>query len=134
MKLPPIPPLNLSCSGDTTEALSDTIHLNNTGTYGCGISQIHGKIVPTIRTEGDLYLCCDIIAPCYVGQNKIPCLTLIKKKEKTGFVSIVYPKIIWHEVIRNTIPSVRLYITDKSGHLVSLKSCDLNCQLLVLPF
>ena len=49
--LPPIPPINITTTGDTTVQLSESIHLNATGTYGCSISQVHGKIVPKRPTD-----------------------------------------------------------------------------------
>ena len=49
--LPPIPPINITTTGDTTVQLSESIHLKATGTYGCSISQVHGRIVPKRPTD-----------------------------------------------------------------------------------
>ena len=42
-------------------------------------------------------------------------------------------KVIWLKVMRPSISSIRLYITDQSGDIVSLPRNKLNCTLLFVP-
>ena len=44
-----------------------------------------------------------------------------------------YEKVIWLKVMRPSISSIRLYITDQSGDIVSLPRNKLSFTLLFVP-
>ena len=78
-----------------------------------------------------LYLCCDIIPESTVGNIKMPVLRYLKRK-KGRVIGDIY-NVIWLNVIRPSIASIRLYIADDTGKIVSLKGNTLKCTLLFIP-
>ena len=79
----------------------------------------------------NLYLCCNIIEESYVGEKKMPILRYLKRKNGNILNEITHP--IWLQVIRPTISSIRLYIADETGKVLSLPRNSLNCTLLFIP-
>ena len=79
----------------------------------------------------NLYLCCDIIKESTVGNIKLPVLRYIKLK-KGRIIGDIY-NVIWLNVIRPSISSIRLYIADDTGKIISFKGNTLNCMLLFIP-
>ena len=75
-------------------------------------------IYVVILLKSHLYLCCDIVKESFVGNLKIPVLLCIKQKNNT-FIGNVF-KVIWLKVMRPTISSIRLYICDDEGKIISL--------------
>lgn len=126
-------PLFLKTEGDTVNTLADIIHLNPRKSYGIGLFGLYGKLTRNNKDD-NLYLCCDIISQAHVGSIKLPCLDIIKSKEKSGALSLSIPKIMWLNIVRYKISTIRLYITDENGEIASLKTCQLNCKLLIIPF
>ena len=78
-----------------------------------------------------LYLCCDIIPESSVGNLKMPVLRYLKRKNGR-VIGDIY-NVIWLNVIRPSIASIRLYIADDRGKIVSLEGNTLKCTLLFIP-
>ena len=85
----------------------------------------------TTNNNDNLYLCCDIVEESFVGEIKMPVLRCIRRKN--GFVNTDIHHVIWLSVMRPNISSIRLYICDDSGEIVSLPRNKLNCTLLFIP-
>lgn len=79
----------------------------------------------------DLYLCCNIIQESYVGNRKMPVLRYLRRKNGNIINEINHP--IWLTVMRPAISSIRLYIADDTGKVLSLPRNNLNCTLLFVP-
>jgi hypothetical protein len=131
---PNVYPLFLKTEGDTVNLLGDIIHLNPKQKYGIGLFNLNGKVVPQKKENIIHYLCCDIVGQAHVGSSKLPCLEIVKPNYKTGFVNSNNTKVMWLSINRHKIPSIRLYLTNEHGELSSLKSCHLDCKLLIVPF
>ena len=116
----------LSTSGDTTTQLPLPLEMQG---YGCGIIEMTGKVYH--REKEPLYLCSNICEESFVGNNKMPILRRIKRGA-SGIVNSNIHNIIWLRVMRPTISSIRLYIANGKGEIISLGSEELNCTLLFI--
>ena len=55
------------------------------------------------------------------------------KRGASGIVNSNIHNIIWLRVMRPTISSIRLYIANGKGEIISLGNEELNCTLLFIP-
>ena len=123
----------LTTNGDTTTILPYPLEVQG---YGCGVFEMDGKIsLPksggNANRNNGLFLCCNIVEESFVGNIKMPVLRYIKRKNAN--VSSEIQNVIWLKVMRPTISSIRLYITDEHGEIVSLPRNYLSCTLLFTP-
>lgn len=79
----------------------------------------------------NLFLCSNIIEESYIGSRKMPILRYLNRKNGNIIGSI--NQTIWLKVMRPHISSIRLYIADESGKILSLPRNYLNCTLLFIP-
>lgn len=117
----------LATNGDTTTQLPIPLEVQG---YGCGVIEMTGKVY-----HGDkepLYLCSNICEESIIGGNKMPVLRRIKRGVG-GIVNSNIHNVIWLRVMRPTISSIRLYISNGNGEIISLGSEELNCTLLFIP-
>ena len=125
--------LYLSTNGDTTTVFPFPLELQG---YGCAVIEMNGKITsPKSASNGpydNLYLCCNIVEESLVGNVKMPILRTIIRRNNI-VTSGQLQKLIWLKVMRPTISSIRLYIADNNGDIVSLPRNKLNCTLLFTP-
>ena len=117
----------LSTSGDTTTQLPIPLEIQG---YGCGVIEMTGKVYYSEKEP--IYLCSDICEESFVGNNKMPILRRIKRGAN-GIVNSNIHNIIWLCVMRPTISSIRLYIANGKGEIISLGNEELNCTLLFIP-
>ena len=117
----------LTTDGDTTTELPVPLEIEG---YGCGVIEMSGK-VRTGFTD-NLYLCCDICEESYVNNIKMPVLRYISRN-RNGLVNKPIDHVIWLRVMRPNISSIRLYISDEHGKIVSVEDNFLNCTLLFVP-
>ena len=117
----------LSTNGDTTTQLPLPLEIQG---YGCGVIEMTGKVYSSEKEP--LYLCSDICEESFVKSNKMPILRRIKRGV-SGIVNSNIHNIIWLRVMRPTISSIRLYIANGNGEIISLGSEELNCTLLFIP-
>ena len=67
-----------------------------------------------------------------MGDIKLPVLHCIKRKQ----IGIVYNDInhvIWLQVIRPNINSIRLYIVNEKGEINTVEKSKLKCTLVLTP-
>ena len=119
--------LYLSTNGDSITQLPTPLEIQS---YGCGVIEMTGKVYHTGKEP--IYLCSDICEESFVGQNKMPILLRIKRGA-SGIVNSNIHNIIWLHVMRPTISSIRLYISNSKGEIISLGEEELNCTLLFIP-
>ena len=119
--------LYLSTNGDTITQLPTTLEIQG---YGCGVIEMTGKVYHSEKEP--IYLCSDICEESIVGQSKIPVLRRIKRGA-SGIVNSNIHNVIWLRVMRPTISSIRLYISNSRGEIISLGDEKLNCTLLFIP-
>ena len=82
--------------------------------------------------KDSLYLCCDICEESYVNNNKKSILKQINRSSN-GNVNKYIDHVIWLKVMKPNINSIRLYIADEFGKIVSVNDTILNCTLLFTP-
>ena len=119
----------LTTNGDTTTILPIPLEVES---YGCGVIEMTGKVQNGFNHL--LYLCCDICEESNVGNIKIPVLQFINRNQQNGLVNKTIDHVIWLRVMRPTISSIRLYIADEQGKVVSVEDNQLHCTLLFIPF
>ena len=119
--------LYLSTNGDSITQLPTTLEIQG---YGCGVIEMTGKVYHSEKEP--IYLCSDICEESIVGQSKMPVLRRIKRGA-SGIVNSNIHNVIWLRVMRPTISSVRLYISNSKGEIISLGDEKLNCTLLFIP-
>ena len=97
----------LSTKSDQTTVL---IFPSEVQGFGCRVVEIIGKVLlPKNKKDiSNLYLCCNIVDESFVGNLKIPVLRCIERKN--GVITSNINNIIWLNVMRPTISSIRLYI------------------------
>ena len=123
--------LYVTITGDNTLELPTPLDVEG---YLCGLVEIAGKVV---NLKGDLFLCCDFCEESIVGEIKLPVLHCIKRKQ-TGIVYNDINHVIWLQVIRPNISSIRLYIreyrvTMGSAVIGQERSRDCSRPITALP-
>ena len=78
------------------------------------------------------FLCCDFCEESVVGNIKLPVLQCIKRKQ-TGIVYNDINHVIWLQVIRPNINSIRLYIANEKGEINTVEKSKLKCTLVLTP-
>jgi len=117
----------LKTNGDTTYHYDVPLEYQN---YGIGLINISGRVIT--ESSKQLYLCCDIIEESYVGNKKLPILYPIERNTRGSVTSNIY-KVLYIRIIRPSISSIRLYICDDTGKVISLGKKTLKCVLLIVP-
>ena len=113
-----------STEGDTTIELPLEVE-----GYGCGVVEINGKFN---SIKENLYLCCDICEESFVGNNRYPILRALEQRPN-GLTTNEIHHVIWLCVMRPHISSIRLYIANEYGDIITLGKNKLNCTLLFIP-
>ena len=116
----------ISTTGDSTLELPTPLDVEG---YLCGIVELAGKVV---NLKGDLFLCCDFCEESVQGDIKLPVLRCIKRKQ-TGIVYNDINHVIWLQVIRPNINSIRLYIANEKGEINTVEKSKLKCTLVLTP-
>lgn len=119
--------LYLSTSGDSTIELPNTLEAEG---YGCGVVEIYGKVHHSVAEP--LYLCSDICQESIVDNSKLPVLRKIRRSSNAVVKPNIY-KVIWLPILRPNITSIRLYICNAQGDIISLGKEKLYCTLLIIP-
>ena len=89
------------------------------------------QVIPVDTGYTDnLYLCSDIVEESDVGNIKMPVLRYLKRKNG---IPVEINNVIWLQVMRPSISSIRLYIADETGKILSLPKNTLRCTLLFIP-
>ena len=133
--------VHLSTNGDTTTILSTPLEVQG---YGCGVFELDGKVIVPKRLlktnkpqqpaeeeedvnngsqvipvdEGytdNLYLCSDIVEESDVGSIKMSVLRYLKRKNG---IPTEINNVIWLQVMRPSISSIRLYIADETENII----------------
>lgn len=120
--------LYLTTTGDTTIELPIPLEVEG---YGCGVIEMSGKVLSGFKEP--LYLCCDICEESAVCGKRMPVLRFINRNLKNGIVNKSVDHVIWLRVMRPSIGSIRLYIADEYGQVISVEGNELNCTLLFVP-
>ena len=116
----------LSTEGDTTTELPLPLEVEG---YGCGVVEINGKFN---SIKENLYLCCNICEESFVGNNRLPMLRVLEWRPNGLITNEIY-HVIWLRVMRPHISSIRLYIANEYGDIITLGKNKLNCTLLFIP-
>ena len=116
----------LTTEGDTTTELPLPLEVEG---YGCGVVEINGKFN---SLKENLYLCCDICEESFVGNNCLPILRALERRPN-GLITNYIHHVIWLRVMRPHISSIRLYIANENGDIITLGKNKLNCTLLFIP-
>ena len=112
----------LTATGDDIIELPTPLDIED---YLCGIIELAAKVV----NLKDLFLCCDFCEESVVAEIKIPVLRCIKRKQ-TGIIYNNIDHVIWLEVIRPNITSVRLYTANDKGEINAVEKNKLKCTLV----
>ena len=115
--------LYISTSGDTTLELP--VPLDVEGCL-CGIIDMSGKLS---TYKGDIFLCSDICEESVAGETVMPVLQNIKRRTNGVVVNDVN-HVIWLKVIRPKLYSIRFYIANARGDIMSFGDDKLKCTLL----
>lgn len=115
--------LYITTSGDTTLELPVPIDVQG---CVCGIIEINGKLS---TYKGDLFLCSDICEESIAADTIMPVLRNIKRKPN-GIIINDLNHVIWLKVIRPKITSIRFYIANAQGEIMSFGDEKLKCTLL----
>ena len=115
--------LYLSTSGDTTLELPVPIDVDG---YVCGIIEMNGKLS---TYKGDIFLCSDICEESIAGDTVMPVLRNVKRRAN-GVIINDLNHVIWLKVIRPKITSIRFYIANAKGEIISFGEDKLKCTLL----
>ena len=118
----------LTCTGDTTTNLPLPLHIEG---YGVGLIEIHGKIEGS--KLNNWFLCADICEDSIVGENRLPILRSIHRKQNGTVINDEMYHVIWLKVVRPHINSIRLYICNELGDIIPLGKNSLTCTLLFIP-
>ena len=119
--------LYLTTKGDTTIYLPSTLEVEG---YGCGVFELFGRT--HYPNDDPLFLCSDICEESIVNNFKLPVLHRLTR-DPNGLVNMKINNIIWLRIIRPTITTIRLYLCNSKGEVVSLANQELHCTLLTIP-
>ena len=113
----------ITTSGDTTLELPIPMDIEG---YVCGIIEMNGKLS---MYKGDLFLCSDICEESVAGETVMPVLRNIKRRPN-GVIINDLTHVIWLKIIRPKITSIRVYIANVRGDIMSFGDDKLKCTLL----
>lgn len=120
--------LYLSTTGDSTIEIPETLEVEG---YYVGIVELHGKL--DSKRGKTCYLCSDICEESIIGENRLPILRSIHRKPNGTLINDEMYKVIWLKVMRPSISTIRLYICDETGEIITLGKNSLTCTLLLIP-
>ena len=103
----------LSTDGDTTTELPLPLEVEG---YACDVVEINGKFN---SIKENIYLCCDICEESFVGNNRLPILRVLERRPN-GLITNEIHHVIWLHVMRPHISSIRLYIANEYGDIITL--------------
>ena len=115
--------LYISTSGDITLDLPVPLEVEG---CMCGIIEMSGKLS---TYKGDLYLCSDICEESIAGETVMPVLRNIRRRAN-GVVINDVNHVIWLNLVRPKIKSIRFYIANAQGEIMSFGDDRLKCTLL----
>lgn len=119
----------LKTFGDTV----NTVSLENTdlADHMVGLFSIHGELV-THPDDVAVYLCCDICENSIIaGGRRLPVLRQIRRGPNPHIAND-FSKVIWIDTTGGkNVTSIRLYLVNDEGRLVTVSRCNLSCTLLV---
>ena len=118
--------LYLSTTGDNTIEFPLPLEVEG---FGCGVIELSGRVE---SPKEDIFLCCDICEESFSRESMIPILRNIKRKAN-GLITNEINHMIWLRVMRPHISSIRLYIANKSGDIITLPKNYLKCTLVFIP-
>lgn len=119
----------LDTDGDKTHYLLNPLEVER---FACALIDINGKLNNNKLNKNDqLFLCSDICKDVVVGSIKLP---VLRQLFRNSYGSVLlFNHIVWLKVIRPTITSIRLYICNEKGKIVSFDKSWLQCTLLFIP-
>lgn len=126
------PPLYLSTNGDKTIELASILNVEK---YGCGVVNVTGKInhnESNLKKTDRLFLCSDICEESFIENVKLPILCEIFRNGN-GVINNDIFNIVWISILRPAISSIRLYISNFKGEIISVEESSVNCTLLIVP-
>ena len=115
----------LDTDGDTLHFLASPLEVEG---FDCAIIELTGKINGGIKKDEPLFLCSDLCKDGFVGTIKLPVLRRIIRNS-SGFIQ-PFLHVSWIRVMRPSITTIRLYITNIKGEIISLGNSKLTCTLL----
>ena len=113
----------ISTSGDTTLELPVPVDVDG---CVCGVIEMNGRLS---TYKGDIFLCSDICQESFAGDTIMPILRNIKRKNN-GIIINDLNHVIWLKVIRPKITSIRFYIANVKGEIMSFGEEKLKCTLV----
>ena len=116
--------LYISTSGDTTLELPVPFEVDG---CVCGIIEMSGKLS---TYKGDIFLCSDICEESITGETVMPVLRNIKRRPD-GFIMNDVNHVIWLRLNRPKLSSIRFYIANAKGDIMSFGDKKLKCTLLL---
>lgn len=128
--------LYLKTHGDTVNAVSLTD--SDLSGHMIGVFTIHGRLALAANSSGPadpVYLCCDVCENSVIaGGRRLPVLRQVRV-DANGDVVNDFSKIIWVSTTPTSknINSLRLYLVNDEGRLVTVRHCNLSCTLLAFP-
>ena len=121
-------PIYLWTSGDIITPLANCC-LEVKG-YGCSLVELYGHVSDPNKYEKMYYLCCDIVDECHVQHTLLPALRQFRV-DNSGMIRSTLTNLIWRPVRRRGIDSIRLYICDMNGKIISFDGTGLYCTLVI---
>ena len=116
--------LYISTSGDMTLELPVPLEVDG---YVCGIIEMAGQLK---RNPGDIFLCSDICEESLAGETVMPVLRRIRRRGD-GLILNDVNHVIWLRIIRPKLTSIRFYIANGKGDIMSFGDEKLKCTLLL---
>ena len=116
--------LYISTNGDTTLELPVPLEVEG---CVCGIIEMSGKLT---TYKDDIFLCSDICEESIAGETIMPVLRNIKRRSN-GIIINDVNHIIWLKIKRPKITSIRFYIANARGDVMSFGDDKLKCTLLL---
>ena len=116
--------LYISTSGDTTLELPVPFEVDG---CVCGIIEMSGKLS---TYKGDIFLCSDICEESITGETVMPVSQKIKQRPD-GFIMSDVNHVIWLRLNRPKLSSIRFYIANAKGDIMSYRDEKLKCTLLL---
>ena len=116
--------LYISTSSDTTLELPVPFEVDG---CVCGIIEMSGKLS---TYKGDIFLFSDICEESITGETVMPVLQKIKRRPN-GFIMNDVNHVIWLRLNRPKLSSIRFYIANTKGDIMSFGNEKLKCTLLL---
>ncbi len=121
--------LHFDINKDTTFHLQETLEIER---YRCGVVKLHGELISNTPKRQTLYLCSDLCQDSHVNESKMRALRQFVLFGN-GQVDPQIDLPIWLPVVRRSITSIRMYICDTQGEILSFQGEGLHCTLVLIP-